>query len=118
MWARVSKSNNDPHIIAQFYLECVRAIKGKIIIYLLLIMNFLLKYIGCPTLIRTDRGTENSIVAFLQPSFRHAHADSFGGEQSFQYGRSSANQVAILVYYCIMMNMVNTIDDTCTHMYH
>ena len=50
---------------------------------------------GCPTILRADRGTENSIVAFLQPTFRHAGSDIFTGEKSFQYGRSSANQVCV-----------------------
>lgn len=48
---------------------------------------------GCPSILRTDRGTENSVVAFLQPTLRHEHHDAFAGDQSFQYGRSTANQV-------------------------
>ena len=48
---------------------------------------------GCPSMLRADRGSENSIVAFLQPCLRHEHLDDHAKENSFQYGRSSANQV-------------------------
>ena len=44
-------------------------------------------------MISVDRGTENAVVAFLQPTFRHSHTDFYSGERSFQYGRSAANQV-------------------------
>ena len=52
--------------------------------------------IGCPVILRADRGTENSIVAFLQPTFRHENVDAFAGKNIFQYGWSSANQVSRL----------------------
>ena len=54
---------------------------------------------GCPAIIRADRGTENSIVAFFQPALRHHHLDNLAREKSFQYGRSSANQVCYSSYY-------------------
>ena len=54
-------------------------------------MHFLLA--GVPSILRSDRGTENSVIAFLQPAFRNEGTDSHAGEKSFQYGRSSANQV-------------------------
>lgn len=50
-------------------------------------------FVGCPTLLRTDRGTENANVAFLQPFLRRDGEDSFAGEKSFMYGRSTSNQV-------------------------
>ena len=50
-------------------------------------------YGGCPTILRADRGTENSIIAFIQPFFRHGGDDAFAGQKSFMYGRSTANQV-------------------------
>lgn len=71
MWVRTAYSNNNPRIIAQYYLETIETVGG------------------CPTILRTDRGTENS---FLQPTLRHENVDDFAGEKSFQYGRSSANQ--------------------------
>ena len=60
---------------------------------------------GCPGIIRADRGTENSIVAFLQPALRHHHLDNLAREKSFQYGRSSANQVH--VYSIVIMALIH-----------
>ena len=48
---------------------------------------------GCPGIVRTDRGTENSTVAFLQPFLRRNGRDRLAGERSFQYGKSASNQV-------------------------
>ena len=52
---------------------------------------------------RTDRGTENSIIAFLQPTLRHTHSDTFAREKSFQYGRSTANQVLNTYSFCLII---------------
>ena len=52
---------------------------------------------GCPRLLRADRGTENALILFIQPTFRHAHQDSMSGIRSFQYGRSTANQVGACI---------------------
>ena len=49
--------------------------------------------IGTPTILLADRGTENSIVAFVQPTLRSQHTDVFAAEKSFRYGKSSSNQV-------------------------
>lgn len=45
--------------------------------------------------LRTDRGTENAIIAFVQPTLRSQHSDVFAAEKSFRYGKSSSNQVII-----------------------
>ena len=50
---------------------------------------------GCPRIIRADRGTENSTVAFLQPFLRRNGRDRLSKENSFQFGRSATNQVKI-----------------------
>ena len=95
MWAKTAYSNNNPNMIAQYYLDTVETIGG----------NFPLPKInedcfgvssGCPSILRTYRGTENSVVAFLQPALRHAHRDEFAADKSFQYGKSTANQVKIM----------------------
>ena len=86
MWAKVAYSNNNPCIIAQHYLECVDLVGGRF-------------YYGVYYTHRKFRlsinakGRENSIVVFLQPCLRHEHLDDHAKENSFQYGRSSANQV-------------------------
>lgn len=49
--------------------------------------------LGCPRIVRVDRGSENSRIAFLQPFLRRNGRDSFAGTGSFQYGRSASNQV-------------------------
>ncbi|XP_028405764.1 uncharacterized protein LOC114528336 [Dendronephthya gigantea] len=45
IWLRLTRSNNDPHIIASFFLESIKELQA------------------CPTLLRTDRGTENGSMA-------------------------------------------------------
>ena len=58
---------------------------------------FIAKYVkGCPRLLRTDLGSENSKIAFLQPMLRHYHSDSLSGCNSHCYGKSTSNQVNLL----------------------
>lgn len=47
----------------------------------------------CPSILRTDIGTENSTIALIQPILRHGHTDSLAGENSHRYGKSTSNQV-------------------------
>ena len=53
---------------------------------------------GCPKILCTDPGTENSVVAVIQPVLRHNGTDYFAGSNSHRYGKSPANQV----YYIIL----------------
>ena len=48
MWLKVAKTNNNPTIIAKFYLEAAAELGG------------------CPTKVRSDCGIENGIIASLQ----------------------------------------------------
>ena len=48
---------------------------------------------GMPRLLRSDCGTENSHIAFIQPFLRRNHSDSFAGTESFRFGKSITNQV-------------------------
>ena len=50
---------------------------------------------GVPRVMRVNRGTENSSISFVHPALRSMHSDSFAGERSFRYGKSSSNQVYI-----------------------
>lgn len=43
-------------------------------------------------ILRADRGTENTNIAFLQPFLWDQGVDSFAKEKSFMYGRSTSNQ--------------------------
>ena len=48
IWLKVTKSNNDPEITAKFFMESIAEVGG------------------CPTILRTNRGTENGIMATAQ----------------------------------------------------
>ena len=74
MWLEVGPSNNDPSIIAQYFVDCVRQIGGT------------------PRMIRADCGTENVCVAALQRFFRRDGNDTMAGDKSFLYGKSVSNQ--------------------------
>lgn len=74
LWLQVSSTNNDPAVIAWHYLSVVQSL-GHV-----------------PRVVRSDLGTENKTLEFLQPLFRRECSDSFGGLKSFIYGKSSANQ--------------------------
>lgn len=74
LWLEVSSSNNNPALIAKYYLET-------------------LKHIGCaPRLLRCDAGTENTLLSVLQPFFRYNAPDSVSGCKSFMFGKSVSNQ--------------------------
>ena len=74
LWLKVSFSNNDPWIIASYYLEYIRL------------------HARTSTIIRGDRGTENAFVARIQRHLRENHNDAFASDKSFLYGRSVSNQ--------------------------
>ena len=74
MWLEVGPSNNNPMVVASCYLETIQHTKTV------------------PCTMRCDLGTDNAHIALLQPYFtRHCPAP-FGGEASFMYGKSTANQ--------------------------
>jgi hypothetical protein len=67
-------TNNDPAVIAGYYLDCI-------------------EHLGIvPKILHCDLGTENTNFAFLQPLFRHECHDSLAGSKSFMYGKSTSNQ--------------------------
>ena len=53
-------------------------------------------YLGTARRIRGDNGTENLNIAGIQRYFRRHGSDSFVGVKSFQFGKSTANQVVLL----------------------
>lgn len=74
LWLEVAQSNNNPAVIAMYYLEA-------------------LKKLGvAPRILRCDKGTENSTLSLLQPFFRYNDTDSMSGIGSFMYGKSVSNQ--------------------------
>ncbi len=74
LWLHVGQSNNDPRIIAQYFVDYIRSIGGT----------------ACR--IRADCGTENTHVAQIQRFLRRNDADSFAEGKSFTYGKSVGNQ--------------------------
>lgn len=49
--------------------------------------------VGCPTVVRSDYGTENTRIATCQLAFRLNHSDSLA-KKSFMYGPSKSNIVS------------------------
>lgn len=74
LWFKVCRTNNDPAVIGHFFLNAVK------------------EFGGCPTVLRTDNGTENTILAAIQSYFRCDGDDEFAGEKSHRYGTSPSNQ--------------------------
>ncbi|KAK6190897.1 hypothetical protein SNE40_002667 [Patella caerulea] len=74
LWFRVGRTNNDPEVVAGYFLE------------------YLLGIEGVPRCIRADKGTGNKIIENIQKSLRWYHGDDMAGEKSFLYGPSAANQ--------------------------
>ena len=47
---------------------------------------------GCPSLLRTDCGTENVVIAGVQSFLRAECDDNLAGEKAHRYGSSTGNQ--------------------------
>ena len=74
MWLEVASSNNNPAVVAKYYLDCLINVKYA------------------PRILRADYGTENSTLSYMQPIFRYNSRDSMAGIKSFMSGRSTSNQ--------------------------
>ena len=48
---------------------------------------------GCPSILRSDCGTENTVLSACHMTLRHNHMDEFKGEKSFRFGSSATNTV-------------------------
>ena len=74
MFLQVAATNHDPSVIANYYLSCVKQIKG------------------CPRVVQTDCGTENVVLAAIQGVFCRNASHPYSGPYSHRYGSSPANQ--------------------------
>ena len=74
LWLKVARTNNNPIVIANFYVECVKELQG------------------CPRLLRTDAGTENGTMAAIQCHLRANDDDELSGEKAHRCGSSTSNQ--------------------------
>ena len=96
LWLEVGPSNNDPTVIARYFLDTVKQLGGMYTLshpYWHCFQHFVhVACKGAPAVLRCDLGTENTTLAFIQPYLRQRGRDSFAGENSFRYGRSTSNQ--------------------------
>lgn len=74
MWLEVGTTNNDPAVVAKYYVKCIKEVGGT------------------SRIVRADYGTENTNIAAMQRFLRSSSCDSFAGDKSFLYGRSISNQ--------------------------
>ncbi|KAG1930743.1 hypothetical protein F2P79_022072 [Pimephales promelas] len=74
MWLKVYFTNNDPKVIASYFIETVK------------------NRDGCPRRIRSDHGTENVAMEQMQIFLRRDATDEFAFHRSFLYGSSNHNQ--------------------------
>ena len=65
--------------------------------------------IGVPRILRSDCGTENTHIAFLQPYLRRNHTDCFSGSASYRYGKSVSNQVYNILTLQLSVHRVLTV---------
>ena len=73
IWLNAYTTNNNPRVVAGYFLEAVST------------------RLGCPRIIRADRGTENNVVCDLQRYFR-SNAHDPQALNPFLYGSSTCNQ--------------------------
>ena len=74
IWLEVATTNNNPRVTAYYFLDTVKN------------LTFV------PTIIRSDKGSENALIESLQIGLRTSHSDKFAGEKSYIKGRSVKNQ--------------------------
>ena len=74
LWLEVGHTNKNPKVIAHYFVNCVQQVGGL------------------PRIVRADAGTENVNVSGIQRFLRRNDEDSFGGEESFMYEKSTFSQ--------------------------
>ena len=99
MWLKISTCGSAT-TVAQNYLDCIRNIGGSQLvantsrdcISIIMLCGYDHLFTGCPMILRSDLGTENVKLAYLQPFLRRHCTDSLV-HCCFLYGRSTSNQV-------------------------
>lgn len=75
LWLKVSSTNNDPKVIAGYFIDTVKTLNGR------------------PRTVRTDMGTENVYIENMQIYFHQLSNNYQDSEpQPFLYGSSHTNQ--------------------------
>ena len=105
IWLELSTTNNDPGVVAQYYLEALFQLGGRFVAEIIVVCSKRLLtplcvcvcvcvcvthtiLSGCPARMRSDHGTENFTIATCQMAFRHYHDDRYAGAHSFMFGSS------------------------------
>ena len=84
-----------------YNISCVQLQKKQVMnvpscaLSVLYILLFL--FVGLPTVLRMDRGTENVLMATTQIALRSLHNDKFAGEKGIRFGKSTTNTVRIMI---------------------
>lgn len=86
LWLEASNTNNNPRVVARYFINYIRKLKRV------------------PRVVRSDHGSENSIIKDIQTFLRKDHTDVMHGEKSFQYGPSTSNQRIEMLWSFLMKN--------------
>ena len=90
----MANTNHDPGVILYYYLKAVEKMKGFTMSCKCEIYKSQHNLAGCPSIIRMDRGTENTKIAAAQLSFCTDYLDAYAGARSARFGTSPANIVS------------------------
>ena len=80
LWLEVTRSNNDPKVVAAFYLKQVKELGG------------------CPLLLVTDCGSENGIAASIQCMFRTNDQDELAVKSVLLITCKSTNRRVVVLF--------------------
>ncbi len=96
IWLELLTKNNDPNVILLSYLLAIFRNNGTCLDVGFHRCKFMhMSLLGCPSIVRSDCGTENTSLASFHMALRHSHTDEFKWEKSFRFGSSTTNTVRV-----------------------
>ena len=101
IWLYVLATKNDLNVVFHLYLLAVLENYGMLCLLsrphtnciIMCMYWYLIIYIGCPSIIKSDCGTEETSLAAVKMPLRHEHNNAFSREKSFRFGSSTTNTV-------------------------